>query len=1344
MMIVKRKRKDKKMSDPVIDVTRTDVNLIQSPLHLPTHMSENNTNNNGIGGGKRKNYKRLYSEEAKTNNKSGLLKKTKQKGSLDSLSDRFSRADSESYRNSEDATSSKDYGAIETVNTDDVRLPAEYPTSDHLTERRTSAHRVSYRKAIQKAGYNMNELVSATTASFSPVAQRRMIPNTEVDWTESALSDDHLWAPSNASGDLCYVGEQNCVKSGGRKKCSACHIVVHDACYAQLVRIGFRCKTTFREATTRSMRETLVVHHHWVHRRKQEGKCKHCSKSFEKRFGFREPTKIVAISCSWCKETYHNKVSCFQMHKINEPCSLGNFAKSIVPPTWITKSSQKQKSLRNRSKKKRGSGGTWRKKSSKESRQKTFVIRPLSHQAAFLAPTLIFINPKSGGNQGAKLLQAFQWIVNPRQIFDLSKGGPQEGLELFRKVPNLRILACGGDGTVGWILSVLDKLAMPRPPPVAILPLGTGNDLSRTLNFGPGYTDETVPKILQGVEEARPVKLDRWKIYVEKNEQAHLASKHTDDDEMSFPSSEDNPPLTGVDQPPLDVVNNYFSIGSDANVSLAFHESREAHPDKFKSRTVNKMYYVRVGVFEYLTRQSKDLSKHITVVCDGQNITPKIRELKPVCIVFLNIPKYSSGTCPWGSPTGTEFVAQRHDDKLIEVLAFSPNQLGMIFVGGHGERLCQCRSAYIRTYKTFPMQIDGEPCRLNPSNIKFEFLNQANVLYKSKRRISAASDPHPHDQIKIRLNLLTNHDFDAQGGKKDKLVTKASPFLVTVVMSNSRLDVLRSCLDSLNNAATSNEPTGERWFFLDSSDDDRFYRIDQNQENLHLVCDVITADRELYILEISEPQTSPLLHFPVRSRTIDRKSVQFRGRVHSDSVVIGDNLAEPVDFTILAQQRLSMTSNKSETEVDSAEIKSGNSSPRVFTSQKCPSPLDVVFEQTREEESTLKPPDDVISLQSDGTDVTPAMDPEMTPDTSEETTEMTQQLRDSMISIDSEKSKDSEPRDKAVTTSPGSSLTASPITSQRVYESDGSAYSTSSNEYVITDETGETSQGKIAKSRQQSLMTQRSPKKAPLRPAQSNPPIPTGQLLGDFVSKLDESGEKDTKKKHRRSNTDTDPKKSLASGGQMLLSNFVKTMKLSSNNNNNNNSNNNLNIETCQSCTDVTIGIPHRHSNRRTTCRRHSYTGARDHLSQKTENRFWDSRLLEASERGDVEAMRKAVHCGADLFATTSGGETALHCATRGQHNDAIKYLTKEIPEIVNLTDTSKRSALHLAVENCDKDVCVDLVRAGATIGMVDAMGLSVIDRAKSTDDTSLVDFLTSEQKTRLKAVMQIAPETDL
>lgn len=57
-------------------------------------------------------------------------------------------------------------------------------------------------------------------------------------------------------------------------------------------------------------------------------------------------------------------------------------------------------------------------------------------------------------------------------------------LELYRKVPQLKVLACGGDGTVGWVLSILDVIGISPAPAVGVLPLGTGNDLARALGWG--------------------------------------------------------------------------------------------------------------------------------------------------------------------------------------------------------------------------------------------------------------------------------------------------------------------------------------------------------------------------------------------------------------------------------------------------------------------------------------------------------------------------------------------------------------------------------------------------------------------------------------------------------------------------------------------------------------------------------------------------------------------------------------------------------------------------------------------------------------------------------------------
>ncbi|KAM9423131.1 diacylglycerol kinase zeta-like isoform 17-T21 [Salvelinus alpinus] len=720
-------------------------------------------------------------------------------------------------------------------------LTAEQLENDllHLTIRK----QVSYRKAIAKSGLqHLSAQPSASAlAKFDPDREIR----SSCDWTENALYGEHIWFETNVSGDFCYVGEQHCFaktlqKSVARKKCAACKIVVHTICIEQLEKINFRCKPSFRESGSRNIREPTVVRHHWVHRRRQDGKCRQCGKGFQQKFAFHSK-EIVAISCSWCKQAYHNKVSCFMLQQIEESCSLGAHASVIIPPTWILRVRRPQTSLKSSKKKKRTS---FKRKSSKkgveEARWKPFIVRPIPSQ--LMKPLLVFVNPKSGGNQGAKIIQSFMWYLNPRQVFDLSLGGPKDGLEMYRKVHNLRILACGGDGTVGWILSALDQLQLNPQPAVAILPLGTGNDLARTLNWGGGYTDEPVSKILSHVEDGNVVQLDRWNLVVEPNQDAGAEER----DEQQ------------TDKLPLDVFNNYFSLGFDAHVTLEFHESREANPEKFNSRFRNKMFYAGTAFSDFLMGSSKDLAKHIKVVCDGTDLTSKVQDLKLQCLVFLNIPRYCAGTMPWGNPSEHhDFEPQRHDDGCIEVIGFTMTSLATLQVGGHGERLNQCREVTLTTYKSIPMQVDGEPCKLAPSTIRISLRNQANMVQKAKRRTSIPllNDQQPFpERLRIRVNRISMHDYEALHYDKEKLKEASIPLGLIVVPGDSDLETCRSHIERLqeeDDGAKSKTPSSQKlspkWCFLDSTTADRFYRIDRAQEHLNYVTEI--SQDELFILD---------------------------------------------------------------------------------------------------------------------------------------------------------------------------------------------------------------------------------------------------------------------------------------------------------------------------------------------------------------------------------------------------------------------------------------------------------------------------------------------------------------
>ncbi|KAA3678310.1 diacylglycerol kinase (ATP) [Paragonimus westermani] len=366
-------------------------------------------------------------------------------------------------------------------------------------------------------------------------------------------------------------------------------------------------------------------------------------------------------------------------------------------------------------------------------KQLTALLLPTIHPKLIppdVQPLLVFVNLKSGGCQGMDLIVAFRRLLNPFQVFNLDYGGPLPGLYCFRHLTSYKILICGGDGTVGWTLSCLDIVgqdAACNSPPIAPLPLGTGNDLARVLRWGSGYSSAEDPlAILKDVVAAEEVQLDRWTFVVRPDEE------FKDEAKLAL-ENQNNASNTNEDNSIMIIMNNYFGIGIDADLSLDFHNARSENPSKFNSRIHNKGVYFKIGLRKMINRTAcKDLHKQIVVVADG-----KLLLLPPIeGLIVLNIHSWGGGANPWGVEKDDVFVKPTHYDGLLEVVGISGVvHMGQIYSGlGTGIRLTQAGHLKILLKTELPIQIDGEPF-IHPAGqiVVLRSALRATMLRKVKR-----------------------------------------------------------------------------------------------------------------------------------------------------------------------------------------------------------------------------------------------------------------------------------------------------------------------------------------------------------------------------------------------------------------------------------------------------------------------------------------------------------------------------------------------------------------------------------------------------------------------------------
>ncbi|BFG25666.1 hypothetical protein CerSpe_119400 [Prunus speciosa] len=356
-------------------------------------------------------------------------------------------------------------------------------------------------------------------------------------------------------------------------------------------------------------------------------------------------------------------------------------------------------------------------------------------------PVLVFIDINNK-NLGERLFDDFCYHLNKKQVYAVldensdseQKGKPEnpervltefygileklkrEGYHFAYEIQKrMRIIVVGGDALANWILGIICDLKLPESPSIALIPMGTENNMASSFGWKSADGGSAVDALVD-VKYTKQMKTDSWHIVIRMKATRSFAAPHEIPHFLHLFDSVDKGDNRNTDN--LTYCGgfwNYFSLG--------VHAPRWYQANCFHPTARNLTSLAKVKVMRHLDQWER------------LDIPSSIKS-----ILCLNLPIFHGGLKPWGIKNVKE-NENRHltpsfiDDGHLEIIGFKDVFLPQ---NEHWIRLDQVRGIRFEflegAAEVVNMRIDGAPWKKIPLDgitlIEISYHCQVNILAK--------------------------------------------------------------------------------------------------------------------------------------------------------------------------------------------------------------------------------------------------------------------------------------------------------------------------------------------------------------------------------------------------------------------------------------------------------------------------------------------------------------------------------------------------------------------------------------------------------------------------------------